>query len=281
MTARDNITFPLTIRKTPRSEVDSRLQEVTKLLKITHLLDRKPGELSGGEQQRVALGRAIIRKPDVFLMDEPLSNLDASLRAEMRTELKRLQKELQTTLVYVTHDQTEAMSMADRIAVIKDGGLLQLGTPDEIYNNPATAWIGSFIGNPPMNLIDCTVSDDGKLILAGGACTLDIPNSLSSKTGKLRKGSRLKLGVRPEDIEIQEQPSDLSCQAEVYLLESLGDSVLVDFKLGEVIVKVKTKAGYEVKIGKNGYLKFNETKIILFDSKTDKSLSYSGDTTDS
>ena len=126
MTARDNITFPLTIRKTPRSEVDSRLQEVTKLLKITHLLDRKPGELSGGEQQRVALGRAIIRKPDVFLMDEPLSNLDASLRAEMRTELKRLQKELQTTLVYVTHDQTEAMSMADRIAVIKDGGYFNL-----------------------------------------------------------------------------------------------------------------------------------------------------------
>jgi len=173
----------------------------------------------------------------------------------------------------VTHDQTEALSMADRIAVIKDGRLLQIGTPEEIYNSPADAWIASFIGNPPMNLISCTLSeDDGKLILDAGACTLDIPKSLSPKVAKLRPGSRLKLGSRPEDIEIQEKPSSFSCQGEVYLLESTGDSTVIDFKIGDTIVKVKTKAGYRAKLGEKAHLGFNESRVALFDGINNKAI---------
>ncbi len=274
MTAEDNIAFPLTVKRTPKEEVKKRVEEVASLLKISHLLRRKPREMSGGEQQRVALGRAIVKKPDVFLMDEPLSNLDAALRTEMRTELKRLQKELQTTLIYVTHDQTEALSMADRIAVIKDGRLLQIASPEEIYNKPADAWIASFIGNPPMNLISCILSrNNGRPTLhLTGDSVLEIPESLTSKLSDLEVGTKLKLGVRPEDIEIGSKGVTPSCEAEIFLLESTGDSTVIDFKLGDSIVKLKTKAGYKAKIGERAQLVFTESKMALFDAETGRAL---------
>ncbi len=274
MTAEDNIAFPLVVKHTPKEEVEKRVKEVSSLLKISHLLKRKPKEMSGGEQQRVALGRAIVKKPNVFLMDEPLSNLDAALRTEMRVELKRLQKQLQTTLIYVTHDQTEALSMADRIAVIKDGKLLQIGSPEEIYNQPADAWIASFIGNPPMNLISCTLArnNDRTTLHAAENCVLEIPKSLISKLTDLEIGAKLKLGVRPEDIEIGAKGAMLFCEAEIYLLESTGDSTVIDFKMGDSIVKLKTKAGYKAKIGERAQLVFTGSKMVLFDAETGRAL---------
>ena len=251
MTAEANIAFPLVVKHTPKEEVEKRVKEVSSLLKISHLLKRKPKEMSGGEQQRVALGRAIVKKPNVFL-----------------------QKQLQTTLIYVTHDQTEALSMADRIAVIKDGKLLQIGSPEEIYNQPADAWIASFIGNPPMNLISCTLArnNDRTTLHAAEDCVLEIPKSLISKLTDLEIGAKLKLGVRPEDIEIGSKGATLFCEAEIYLLESTGDSTVIDFKMGDSIVKLKTKAGYKAKIGERAQLVFTGSKMLLFDAETGRAL---------
>jgi multiple sugar transport system ATP-binding protein len=169
MIAYDNIAFPLRTQRTPPAEIDERVRAVARMLRIEHLLTRRPKQLSGGEQQRVALGRAMVRRPRVFLMDEPLTNLDAALRADMRAELKHLQQELATTMVYVTHDQTEAMSMSHRIAVMNLGVLQQLGTPLDVYARPATLFVASFIGNPPMRLIDCRLDNGGAPALVDGA----------------------------------------------------------------------------------------------------------------
>lgn len=264
MTVRDNIGFPLTIRNTPKDGVNKRVQEVAGLLGISHLLDRKPKQLSGGEQQRVALGRAIIRNPEVFLMDEPLSSVDASMRIAMRTELKKLQKTLGTTLIYVTHDQTEAMTMADKIAVIRNGRLVQIDSPDLIYNSPRDAWVASFIGNPPMNLIPATYANTGKVQLDGVQASMAAPKSKS-----LTAGAKLHIGVRPEDIEVSRQQNDSkSFQAEVYLLESLGDSTIVDVKLGNSIVKVREKPGFKAQVGDKVFIKFNESKVAIFDAQS-------------
>ena len=180
LTAFHNIAFPLAVRKTPKQDIDKRVKEVEELLGIQHILDRKPRELSGGEQQRVALGRAIVRQPDVLLMDEPLSSIDASMRIAMRTELKKLQKTLVTTLVYVTHDQTEAMTMADRIAVLRNGKLVQIDAPQAIYDSPKDSWVASFIGNPPMNLIPATMLSNGQVELSGVRPPINI-KALSKK----------------------------------------------------------------------------------------------------
>ncbi|WP_297487983.1 ABC transporter ATP-binding protein, partial [Thermococcus sp.] len=161
MSVYDNIAFPLKLRKVPKSEVDKRVREVAEMLGLSELLNRKPRELSGGQRQRVALGRAIVRKPRVFLMDEPLSNLDAKLRVRMRAELKRLQRQLGVTTVYVTHDQVEAMTMGDRIAVINAGQLQQVGSPEEVYHKPANTFVAGFIGSPPMNFLEGTLTEDG------------------------------------------------------------------------------------------------------------------------
>lgn len=161
MTVYDNIAFPLKLRKVPKQEIDQRVREVAEMLGLTELLKRKPRELSGGQRQRVALGRAIVRKPQVFLMDEPLSNLDAKLRVKMRAELKKLQRQLGVTTIYVTHDQVEAMTMGDRIAVINAGELQQVGSPDEVYDKPANTFVAGFIGSPPMNSMDASITEDG------------------------------------------------------------------------------------------------------------------------
>src|SRR3954470_10664692 len=167
LSAQQNIRYPLKVRKMARSEQDKRVQRVAEMLGIGHLLPRKPGQLSGGEQQRVALARAIVREPRVFLMDEPLSNLDAKLRVHTRTELKTLQRELGTTMVFVTHDQAEAMSLAHRIAVLSEGELQQIGTPDDVYDRPANIFVAEFIGSPPMNLLEATRDGDG-VVVSGG-----------------------------------------------------------------------------------------------------------------
>lgn len=204
MTVYKNMAFGLELRKIPKDEIDRRVREAAKVLDIEHLLKRKPRALSGGQRQRVALGRAMVRSPSVFLLDEPLSNLDAKLRTNMRTEIKKLHRRLGTTFIYVTHDQTEAMTMGDRIVVMKDGVIQQVDSPQNLYKHPQNMFVAGFIGSPQMNFLDATVlKRDGKLVLSLADNELDITDPFESRkeiTGYLDKP--VKLGIRPEDVTV-------------------------------------------------------------------------------
>ncbi|MBX4910543.1 MULTISPECIES: sn-glycerol-3-phosphate ABC transporter ATP-binding protein UgpC [Rhizobium] len=221
LTVHRNIGFGLEMRKVPAPERDRAVRDAASLLQIENLLDRKPSQLSGGQRQRVAIGRALVRKPEVFLFDEPLSNLDAKLRMEMRTEIKRLHQMLKTTVVYVTHDQIEAMTLASRIAVMRDGRIEQLGTPEEIYNSPATLYVATFVGAPPMNLLKTTVRD-GRLVLSGSGTSLPLP----VRFGKAAADGRdLILGIRPESL--RTAGSGASLEATVEVAELTGPELVV------------------------------------------------------
>jgi len=203
MNVYENMSFGLRLRRFPRAEIDRRVKEAAEILGIADLLKRKPKELSGGQRQRVALGRAIVREPKVFLMDEPLSNLDAKLRVQMRTELSKLHQRLQTTVIYVTHDQTEAMTMGDRIVVMKDGYIQQVATPQELYQNPVNMFVAGFIGSPPMNFSHCRVEVAGSDVhLDGGSYKVTLPPE-KARWLKEQNGREVVLGVRPEDIHVE------------------------------------------------------------------------------
>ncbi|MQY68681.1 MAG: ATP-binding cassette domain-containing protein, partial [Hadesarchaea archaeon] len=203
MTAFNNIAFPLQIRKRPKDEIRKEVKRVAEILEISELLGRKPGELSGGQCQRVALGRAIIRNPAVFLLDEPLANLDAKLRISMRGELKRLQKRLGVTTIFVTHDQIEAMTMAERIAIMNNGVIEQFGSTEEIYQHPANTFVAGFIGTPAMNLMECSlVEKNGAFSLDFDTNTLPVPSSVGGALIEKMKSSDVVFGIRPEDISI-------------------------------------------------------------------------------
>ena len=267
MTVYDNIAFPLMIRRKKlgitREEVRKRVMEVAKLLRIEELLPRKPGQLSGGQKQRVALARALVRRPKVWLMDEPLSNLDALLRLAMRAELKRLQKELGITTVYVTHDQAEAMSMADRIAVMNRGKIMQEGPPMEIYLNPRHVFVASFIGAPPMNLVKCTVEN------TGGRVILRCPGIERSLNEDVEAEGEVILGFRPEFARIHKEPAPGRVEAKVYVVETLGSEAIVNLSIGEdTIVKVKTGIEQSLNIGEKVYLEIDWSKAVIFDSTT-------------
>ncbi len=272
MTVYENIAFPLRLKKTPKHEIDRRVREVAKFLRIDHLLDRKPGQLSGGQQQRVALARALVKEPDVLLLDEPLSNLDALLRVYMRAELKRLQKELKITTIYVTHDQVEALSMSDRIVVMNEGRVQQVGTPSEIYSNPANTFVASFIGTPPMNLIPCTYreTEEGPALLCPGF-TYRLPPE-AKEAMAARTSDEVYLGVRPEDIEIAEtEPSH--AEAVVLVVEPLGKDLIITASLGEEqVLKIATTPTKAITPSQKVGLRFREEKIHVFDRKTGKAL---------
>jgi len=238
MTVYDNIGFALKLAKVPKAEIDSRVRKAAEVLELTANLDRKPGQLSGGQRQRVAMGRAIVRQPAAFLMDEPLSNLDAKLRVQMRAEIAGLQRELGVTTLYVTHDQIEAMTMGDRVAVIKDGYLQQVDTPQNLYDRPNNIFVAAFIGSPSMNLYESTISMSGD----GGSITIGTQNlEMAPETLTARPalrgydGKRLAIGIRPEDFEdatmASEHPRSRVLTAPVTLLESLGSEIMVHFKL--------------------------------------------------
>jgi multiple sugar transport system ATP-binding protein len=270
----DNISFPLKMRKVPRNVIEERVKHVAELLRITHLLDRKPKQLSGGEAQRVALGRAIIRNPKVFLMDEPLSNLDARLRTYMRAELKRLQKELKITTIFVTHDQVEAMTMADEVAIMNGGLLCQVGDVNEIFNRPVNVFVAGFIGSPPMNLLDCTlVEKNASYFLDFGTFMLPISGDICKIIIEKATGSELILGLRPEDIftEKKRTPKNF-IEAEVYVTEPLGSEVIVDLKVGDKLVKAKTALDFRINIGEKVWIGFNKEKMHLFDKKTGQAI---------
>jgi multiple sugar transport system ATP-binding protein len=223
MTVAQNIAFSLRLAGVPKAEIKRRVKETAELLAIETLLDRKPKQLSGGQRQRVAMGRAIIREPQAFLMDEPLSNLDAKLRVTMRGEIESLVKRLEVTTVYVTHDQVEAMTMGDRVAVLRDGVLQQVATPTEVYDRPANLFVAGFIGSPPMNLVQTTV--DGSTVKIGDTA-IPVPGDVS-----LQPGQRVIVGVRPEDVEGSSQNGGTRMRAKIERVEALGASLLGYFRV--------------------------------------------------
>ncbi|HET9221939.1 MAG TPA: ABC transporter ATP-binding protein [Roseiflexaceae bacterium] len=271
LSAYDNIAFPLRAQRTPAAEVDNRVQSVARILRIEHLLRRRPKQLSGGEQQRVALGRAMVRRPRVFLMDEPLTNLDAALRADMRAELKHLQHDLATTMVYVTHDQTEAMSMGQRIAVMNRGLLQQVGTPLEVYNRPATLFVAGFIGSPPMRLIDCRIADSAEpaLVAQSSEFRLGIDAALRDRV-RDSGAERLVLGVRPEEVLVDSAQPDL--EAEVQAREPLGDETIYDLQAGGQILQTRQPPSLRLPIGTRVPIRVDRNRLRIYDRDTERAV---------
>ena len=258
----DNMAFGLRLRGTDEGEIKTRVMDAAKLLRIDHMLERRPGQLSGGQRQRVAIGRAIVRQPKVFLFDEPLSNLDAQLRGEMRSEIKRLHQRLGATIIYVTHDQVEAMTMADRIAVLSAGKKMQYDTPDTIYNQPAALFVAGFTGAPAMNLVDCTLS--GARADLGAGTQIVVPAALASRANGT---SKLKFGVRPENLTLSAQSADdVALPAEVALLEPLGAETLATLKIGASEMIARCPASFREAPGSRLSVHLNPRHLRLFDA---------------
>jgi len=258
-----NIGFGLEMRKVPLAERDKAVREAARLLQIENLLDRKPSQLSGGQRQRVAIGRALVRKPQVFLFDEPLSNLDAKLRMETRGELKRLHQMLKTTMVYVTHDQIEAMTLATRIAVMKDGRIEQLGTPEEIYNQPATLYVATFVGAPPMNLLPAKASG-GALVLGDGEGLLPMPAGAASRVDE---GRAVIVGLRPESFGL-DGSAPLSVAARVDVAELTGPELIVTAIAGGQRILAALPPRTHVQPGETVRLGFDAEAMHLFDRES-------------
>ena len=258
----ENMAFGLRLRKTPEPEIQRRVTEAAQLLHIEHLLGRRPAALSGGQRQRVAIGRAIVRQPKVFLFDEPLSNLDAQLRQEMRTEIKRLHQRLGATIIYVTHDQVEAMTLADRIAVLSAGRLMQYDTPDAVYNRPAALFVAGFTGAPPMNLVPATLAAGGAIDLGGVRFAL--PAALAARAAGV---ARLTFGVRPENLGLQRQADDSAAlDAQVLLLEPLGAETLVRFGVGAAELVARCPASFRDSPGSRRTLHLQPGQMHLFNT---------------
>lgn len=257
-TVRENLAFPLKspIRKVGQAEIDAQIARVAKTLRIEHLLDRKVDRLSGGEMQRVSIGRAIVRQPRVFLMDEPLSALDAKLREALRTELKNLQVKLGATFLFVTHDQTEAMSMGDKIGVLNNGRLVQVGTPHEIYNNPVNTFVARAVGSPPMNLLHGTLAD-GSAIMAGGQ---RLPY-----TGGMAASQPLTFGIRPEDVFLE---SGAPVSARVHDVENHGVAKIVTLRSGDNLVHATVPSQTQLAIDDEVRFSWNADKVVLFDAQS-------------
>lgn len=258
MSVYENIAFPLKMRKMSKKEIDEKVKEASSILNLNDLLDRKPKQLSGGQRQRVALGRAIVRNPKVFLMDEPLSNLDAKLRLQMRTEIKKLHKRLNTTFIYVTHDQTEALTMGDRIAVIDKGIIQQIGTPIEVYNNPINKFVGSFLGAPSMNFIPCKIKNNC-LFVNESELKLNQVQAL-----KLEGQKEILLGIRPEMF--SEKNYNFEFRAKIDMIEMLGSYKTAYFEANGV--NCSAVIGVDNKIDDNYSFKINSDKILFFNSET-------------
>jgi multiple sugar transport system ATP-binding protein len=272
MSVRQNIEFGLKIRKTPPDEMDRRVNEAANTLGLAHLLDRKPKALSGGQRQRVALGRAIVRQPKVFLFDEPLSNLDAELRVEMRATISKLQRRLKVTTVYVTHDQVEAMTMGDRICVLRDGEIMQVGTPLELYNSPRNLFVARFIGTPPMNIFECTISEDGESLLTD-SFTIPVPNHLKEVAGN-QKGRRVLAGIRPENLVIEptESKDSSKIKVDVELTEPLGHEVILHSTAGNSKFVAALPPAIIPPVGSSLELYLEGEAMHIFDINTEQSL---------
>jgi len=272
MTVFDNIAFPLKMKKLPKNEIRDKVRKLVELLQIGDLLNRKPKELSGGQRQRVALGRAIIKEPKIFLMDEPLSNVDAKLRVYLRGELKNLQKKLGITTIYVTHDQLEAMALADRIAVMDKGKLHQIDPANKLYNNPATSFVAGFVGSPPMNLIGCSLEEkNGRLLLNTGEFTLKVSDLTSDPdTLLVATSSEFFLGVRPESIRILKSKKGAEFSADIINIEPLGLQDVLILKVGDNLIRAIVLSGFGLKVGQKVNVTFDKRKLHIFDRNNGK-----------
>ncbi len=274
MTVRENLAFGLKLRKVAKSEIERRVNEAAETIQLQKLLDRKPKELSGGQRQRVALGRAIVREPAVFLMDEPLSNLDAKLRVQTRAEIARLHQRLKTTVVYVTHDQVEAMTMGTRIAVMNEGLLMQVGSPQALYDTPINRFVAGFIGSPSMNFVDVTVegSGDSARLVGPGDWSLPTPPRLRSIAGDIA-GKKLVAGFRPEHLEIGEAGGGAgSFQARSDVVEYLGNEELLHVRAADQDIVAIVNSSHQVRPGDVVNLIVPLDKLHLFDSETGETL---------
>ncbi len=273
MTVYQNMEFGLKLRKTPKEEIQERVKVAAELLGIEQLLDRKPKQLSGGQRQRVALGRAIVRQPKVFLFDEPLSNLDAKLRVQMRAEIIKLHKKLETTIIYVTHDQTEAMTMGDKIVVMKDGIIQQIDSPINVYNHPNNKFVAGFIGSPAINFFDGNIRQEGKKhFFDYGSFSVEIPDMYNEST-KDYLGKEIIMGVRPEDVYHKKYSSNAEIpaemEAEVEVVEPLGSEFVVNFETGDTIFTGRLEPKEEPKMGETMTLVFDMKKVHFFDKDSE------------
>jgi len=264
MTVYDNMAFGLKLRKTPKDEIKRRVNEAATMLSAQNLLDRKPRELSGGQRQRVAVGRAIVREPAVFLMDEPLANLDAKLRVQTRAEIARLHQRLGTTTVYVTHDQVEAMTMGERIAVMSEARLQQVGSPQALYDHPDNRFVAGFIGSPSMNFIDVTVQRDGdNITLKADGVDIPMPDRYKSSM-KSHSGDKVVLGVRPEHLDVKQDGPSGSLSGNADVVEYLGNEELIHFTVGELDIVALIGSENRVKPGDDLTLEVLLDKVHLF-----------------
>lgn len=269
MSVAENIAYPLKVRKTAPAEIEHRVSRVAEMLDIARLLERKPKELSGGERQRVALARAVVREPRVYLMDEPLSNLDAKLRVHMRGELKRLQHDLGTTTIYVTHDQAEAMTLAHRVAIMRAGKLQQFDTPMTIYNRPANRFVAEFVGSPSMNFIEGEIDVASRKFTANG---LVIPLS-DHQLDRLKRHQRATLGIRPEHISVSLKEYDDWLKATVYVTELMGNETIVFLQTGSEKLIARSAPDFRAEIGATAFVKMESEKLDFFDSTTGETIS--------
>lgn len=271
MRAIDNVVFPLKAQKVPRAEIDKKLEKMIKVFQLEPILYRRARELTPGDQQRVALARAVIRDPDVLLLDEPLSALDEKFREVMRGELGRLQKEIGVTTVYVTHDQREAMALGDVIAVMKEGKIIQIGSPEDLYEHPNCVFVGHFIGTPGMNFIDCTYAER-KLFL--GVDNLFIPLKEEKLLSELERlgNKKLILGIRPEYIEVSDAELENAVKVRLEAVEPAGRYRLVDFVIGDKVFRARVGWNKSLRLQENIYVRFKEEKLCIFDGDTGKAL---------
>jgi multiple sugar transport system ATP-binding protein len=274
MSVASNMAFGLKMRKFEKSEIQTRIKRAAEILGIGDLLHRKPRQLSGGQRQRVALGRAIVRDPKVFLFDEPLSNLDAKLRVQMRVELKKLHERLAVTSIYVTHDQVEAMTLGDRVVVMKDGVVQQVGEPLELYNSPANRFVAGFIGSPAMNFADVTLAaDSGRLWAIAPGLRIGLPEPVAKRANG-RDGAKATVGIRPEDIHVAgAADAPESCfEAEIEVVEQLGSEILLDTRVGNTAFVASVDPALHMRVHDRLKLAFNPARLHLFDAQSEAAI---------
>lgn len=267
----ENLAYPLKRRKMPREKIDERVKEIAELLRITHILDKKPGLCSGGERQRVAMGRALVRQPKLYLFDEPLTNLDAKLRLHMRTELKKIQREIRQTAIFTTPDELEAMTIAEKIAVMKNGKLLQYDTNKNIYDHPKTLYVAAFVGSPPMNIIGCSFEEaEGEAYLNAGAFKVDVTENRSLIESEATS-SELLIGIRASDIRVKKAKGrEESFEAVVFVKEPMGVDTILDLKIGDALIKAKIPRTMKFDVDEKLWFNFIKDRMHVIDKGTGK-----------